>query len=321
MRYVVLGIGAVGGTIAWGLSRAGHDVTGVARGEHYERIASDGLVVERPDDTHTCHIPVVSTAREAHAGAGDVVIVATKSHQVEAALDDLATNASPDAVVITATNGVAAEAMALRRFARVAGVCTIVSATHLEPGVVTSFGWPDLGILDLGAYPGSADVPSEAIAAAFTSAGFRSRAVDDIMRLKYRKLIGNVGNAIEALVGRDTESAVLRERAREEAVAVFAAAGIEVATAEEDALRRDGLSTRPAGSGRGGSSTWQSLARGQGTVETEFLNGEVVLLGRLQGVATPVNLMLQHRMRRLVASGEAPGGIRVRELLDALGDA
>lgn len=321
MRFVVLGIGAVGGTIAWALHEVGHDVTGVARGEHFERIAADGLVVERPDATHTCRLPVVPTPTAAEVRADDVVIVATKSHQVTAALDDLARTASPEAVIATATNGVAAEGMALRRFARVAGICTIISATHLEPGTVTSFGWPDLGILDLGTYPGARDVPTEGIAEAFTAAGFRSRAVDHVMRFKYRKLIHNMVNALDALAGRDQDTTELRQRAREEAMAVFAAAGVDVATPEEDGERRAGLTTRPAGSGRGGSSTWQSLARGQGSVETEYLNGEVVLLGRRHGVATPVNEMLQVRMRRMLADGAEPGSVPVGELLEAVGDA
>ena len=43
---------------------------------------------------------------------------------------------------------------------------------------------------------------------------------------------------------------------------------------------------------RPGSSTWQSLARGTGTVETDYLNGEIVLQGRLHDVPTPVNAAL-----------------------------
>ena len=43
-----------------------------------------------------------------------------------------------------------------------------------------------------------------------------------------------------------------------------------------------------------GSSTWQSLQRGS-TLETDFLNGEIVLLGRLHGIPTPVNADIQRR--------------------------
>ena len=46
-----------------------------------------------------------------------------------------------------------------------------------------------------------------------------------------------------------------------------------------------------------GGSSWQSLVRGTGTIETDFLNGEIVLLGRLHGIPTPVNADIQRRVR------------------------
>ena len=76
--------------------------------------------------------------------------------------------------------------------------------------------------------------------------------------------------------------------------ASVAAAGIDVASADEDRARRDGGFTigEVDGVPRGGGSTWQSLERGVGSVEVDTLNGEVVLLGRLHGVPTPVNRTL-----------------------------
>ena len=56
----------------------------------------------------------------------------------------------------------------------------------------------------------------------------------------------------------------------------------------------------------GGSST-QSLSRGAGSIETDYLNGEIVLLGRLHGVATPVNAGLCRLARAMLASAAAPG--------------
>ena len=56
----------------------------------------------------------------------------------------------------------------------------------------------------------------------------------------------------------------------------------------------EGFAFRPTVTGEKhrGSSTWQSLTKGA-RLEVDFLNGEVVLLGRLHGVPTPVNAMLQ----------------------------
>ena len=105
--------------------------------------------------------------------------------------------------------------------------------------------------------------------------------------------------------------------------ACLKAAGIEYVTVEEDRARRgdrlhpgDDVSGYP----RGGSSSWQSLARGQRTIETDYLNGEVVLLGRLHGVPTPVNGLLQDTANRMAHDRVAPGSISADELLALLDD-
>jgi 2-dehydropantoate 2-reductase len=68
------------------------------------------------------------------------------------------------------------------------------------------------------------------------------------------------------------------------------------------------------GQRRGGGSSWQSLARGTGSIEADLLNGEIVLLGRLHGVVTPVNELLQVVANELAASGAPPGSMSEDEL-------
>ena len=65
-------------------------------------------------------------------------------------------------------------------------------------------------------------------------------------------------------------------------------------------------------------STAQSLARRTGAVEVDYLNGEIVLLGRLHGVATPVNLALQSVLGHAAASGIEPGFMSLPELEDVV---
>ena len=74
----------------------------------------------------------------------------------------------------------------------------------------------------------------------------------------------------------------------------------------------------PVGNGRRpGGSTWQSLARGT-PVEVDYLNGEIVLLARLHGVAAPVNELLQRATHRAAVDGAAPGSIPAADLLARL---
>jgi 2-dehydropantoate 2-reductase len=67
-----------------------------------------------------------------------------------------------------------------------------------------------------------------------------------------------------------------------------------------------------------GGSSWQSLARGTGNIEADWLNGEVVLLGRMHQVATPANELLRSTANRMAREGITPGSIPAKDLLDQL---
>ena len=101
------------------------------------------------------------------------------------------------------------------------------------------------------------------------------------MRWKYTKLLMNLANSIEATVAPDPRVGDLVKLVRAEGEACLRAAGIDFASREEDKERRgDRMDVRPVnGEFRGGGSSWQSLARGTGSIETDYLNGEIVLLG------------------------------------------
>ena len=73
------------------------------------------------------------------------------------------------------------------------------------------------------------------------------------------------------------------------------------------------------GQDRGGGSTWQSLARG-GAVEADYLNGEIVLLGRLHGVPTPVNELLQRAANAAARDKRPPESVPIEELLTPWGE-
>jgi 2-dehydropantoate 2-reductase len=64
-----------------------------------------------------------------------------------------------------------------------------------------------------------------------------------------------------------------------------------------------------------GGSTWQSVVRGTGNVETDYFNGEIVLLGRNLGIPTPLNELVQTLTRVTVLEGRRPGWRSARELL------
>jgi 2-dehydropantoate 2-reductase len=71
------------------------------------------------------------------------------------------------------------------------------------------------------------------------------------------------------------------------------------------------------GTTHGGGSSWQSLTRGTGSIEADFLNGEIVLLGREHDVPTPVNEALQRLANRAAADRIPPGSLTPEEVLAA----
>lgn len=321
-RYVVVGAGAIGGTIGGRLAAVGADVALVARGAHGATIRADGLVLRDPEGETRLPIACVATPAEVAWRPDDVVVLATKVQQADVALDDLAVAAPASVRLVCATNGLEGERLALRRFEATYGMLVNLPAEHLSPGVVTAYSGPVPGILDVGCYPQGVDDAAASIASDLEAAGFASRPDADIMRRKRQKLFLNLGNVLEAACGAGADTADLSHAARAEAEACFRAAGVAWASDAEDQARRaeSGMAMRPvAGQRRQGGSTWQSLARGSGDTEADFLNGEVVLLGRLHGVPTPVNELLQRLARELATSGASPGSTTADEIRARLG--
>jgi 2-dehydropantoate 2-reductase len=299
------------------LAQHGRDVTLVARGAHHDAIRDNGLRLADPEGEARIDIPVVDHPGKLDLAHDDVVILSMKSQDTVGAVRALAEVAAPGIAVACAQNGVENERVAARYFAHVYGVLVVMPATFLDPGEVLLHTHPTSGILDVGRFPEGLDERAEAIAADLRAATFSSRADPRIMRAKYGKLLLNLGNAIEALTGeRAFGVGQLYERARAEADACYAAAGIDAVSAEEDQARRVDLpKLRPAGGRtRSKGSSWQSLARGAGSIEVDHLNGEITLLGRLHGVPTPVNAALQRIANQAAREGRAAGAMTVDEL-------
>lgn len=344
-RYVVIGAGAVGGSIGARLHQSGHEVVLVARGEHLARMQADGLRFVSPDGDARLTIPAVAgpddlaLSGDTALTEDDVLVLATKSQHTADALGlwssaDVRTSSGPRPAgqvlpLLCAQNGLANEPAALRWFARVAGVCVWLPSGLPEPGTVVAPCAPLTGVLHLGRYPAEYTATGrdgfepllDGVAADLIGSRFAAPRPPDVMMWKRRKLISNLGNAFDALFARDAGWEPLLEQAKDEALAVFAAAGWSVTGSREaDAARgRSMVPQEIAGQTRSGGSTYQSLARGTDSVETDYLNGEVAALGRLHDVPTPVNAAVQHLAARAVRDRAAARSLPVEALRTVLG--
>ncbi len=316
MRFIIYGVGAIGGALAVKLSLAGHDVIGIARGAQLDAIRTNGLLMRTPDGDLRARFAVVAHPSEIAFRDDDVVFLTMKTQHTGDALKDLRDAGLRRQAIVCAQNGVSNEPMALRYFDSVYGAMVEMPVSFLTPGEIVAFRHPRPGLLEIGRYPKGASEMATKLCASLEQAGFLGVARDDIMRRKYGKIFVNLANGIDIALGAAARDSAFVARARDEARAVFAAAGIAYAdiTAPDparDALMRPGTVEGVVGVG---SSAAQSLARGAGSVEVDYLNGEIAYLGRLHGVETPVNAFFTELAARLVAQGAKPGSMTEAEV-------
>jgi 2-dehydropantoate 2-reductase len=320
MRFIVYGAGAIGGLVGGLLAISGEEVVLIARGAHAEAIAERGLTIVSAEQTRSIAVPVVTSPTTTGPTEDDVVLLGMKSHDTAAALDVLTRCAPVTVPVVCLQNGVENERTALRLFRHVYGVCVLCPAVHLDPGVIQQNSVPVPGVLDVGGYPSGTDAVAARVSEAFRKAGFESVQRSEVMRWKYRKLLMNLGNAVQALCHSPGTGEIVKQ-AQAEGEDCLQAAGIDYASMEEDSERRGNvLQIREIqGRPRGGGSSWQSLQRGTGTIESDYLNGEIGLLGRLHGIPTPVNDTLQRLAGEAAIRRDPPGGLSAEEFWAQLG--
>lgn len=333
-RYVVIGAGAIGGCIGGVLARADVPVVLVARGRNAEVLAAKGLTMHTPDGTFRVPVAVASIedVRLTHA---DVLVFTTKTQQLDAALrewvdrlvvaaDGSVTTAGECLPVLTALNGVAAEELALRYFARVYGVCVWCPAVHIEPGEVIVRSWPVVGQLHVSRWPASISTAQDidflkALQTSWTEAGINIRLPEDVAPWKYNKLLLNLNNVVGALTEPGADVGWLRDAVVAEGKNVLRRLRIDFVPFEtSDGARADGPTPRsvPGFDSAPGDSTSQSLHRRTGDVETDYLNGEIVRLAHRAGTSAPVNAALTRAARAAADSGVGPGGFTAQQVAD-----
>lgn len=305
----------------------------IARGDNARAIARDGMLLRWPGGHASVPVTVATMPTEVDLYDDDVLVFATKTHQVNAALLEWVDRPVMDAhgqvvgpagerlPVFMALNGVESERIAARLFRAVFGVCVWMPAVHLAPGEFVARIAPVSGMFIVGRYSGA---PAETDARLLSTlrndweAGtFRVHIVDDVMRWKYSKLIANLGNAVQALLGPEVAANDVLDALRDEGRAVLERADIPIATDEEESRLRDGLFTiRPVEGVTGdlGGSSWQSLMRGSGSIETDYLNGEIARIARESGQDAPANEAVQNAARAAASRRTPPGSMSLHDL-------
>ncbi len=321
VRVIIYGAGAVGSVIGGRLRQGGADVALVTRQAHADAIAESGLTLRSAQGSEVVEVAAVTSIHQLRPTGDDVVVITAKTQdtpRIHAELFDW----DPNVAVVCGTNGVEHERLALRRFAHVYAMVVQLPAQFEKPGEVTVLCGPTNAILDVGRYPPGIDETATRLAALIDgSPRMLSEADDDVMTKKHAKLLINLGNIADAACGMAGRGARVTAAAIEEGHRVYRAAGIRwEQTPDRVALYKERAATMqfdiPAGDTFVGGSTWQSLMKGATTLETDYFNGEILMLGRLHGVPTPTNEFLQRYAARMLR-GEIRVGSVTTDQLDA----
>ena len=319
MRIVIYGAGAIGSTIGGHLWRTGHDTVLIGRPGHVAAIRERGLTLITPTQTYRLEVPATADAAADGIGPDDVVLLCCKSQDTDLALRELrAAGADPaHTAIFCCQNSITNEPAALRYFARVYGVLIVLTGIYLEDGVVHNPVRGNAGYIEVGRYPTGTDDSAEAVAAALREASFAATTHPQIMAPKGAKLLGNLGNALSAITDGRGDGHAYLAALQAEAQAVLDAAGRpherqDTYRARVQASR--GTNELPHGMRNLGSS-WQSLMRQQGGSEADHLNGEIVRLGRIHGIPTPYNALVQRIAAAMAVRREAPGRYTAEALM------
>ena len=317
LRIVIYGAGAVGGTVGGLLALSGTSVLLISRPGNVNAILEHGLRVVTPSGTHIVRLPAVTTPNQIKPT--DVVFLCVKGQDTDGAVRDLYAVVK-DVPIFCLQNGVRNEEIVSKYYPRVYGVSVEAAVVFTRDGEVLSRDDPP-GRLIVGRYPDGTDALVESIAAKLRNAGYEIVVTPEIMPYKWGKLMVNLSNAVGAITNTaGNEADRITRAAQKEGSEILAQAGVHWIPMKKPPLRKPTSASQrdkdPFGMPLG--STWQSLIRRQGTVETEFLNGEIVRIATRLGKRAPINETLLRITEQMAANRELPGKYTPAELAKIL---
>jgi 2-dehydropantoate 2-reductase len=291
VKIAIVGVGAMGSVYAGLLASAGNEVWAVdGWRQHVDAIRAGGLRVEGASGDRVVRVNATTDAAE--AGEADLVVIATKAYETEAAARSARVLLGPQTVVVPIHNGLGgpdAAAAVLGDDCVAIGIAGGFGASIVEPGHVHHHG---LELVRLGERNGPVTPRIEAIAEVWRNAGFTVETCDDVDRLVWEKLICNVAFAGPcAVLGCTIGEAIAAPSAwrvgsgcAREAFAVARALGVALAFDDPVAhVREYGLRIPDARA-----SMLLDLLAGR-RCEIDFINGAIPRLGRELGLETPYN--------------------------------
>lgn len=284
-KVAILGAGAVGSYLIWGLSKKkGIDFFVVAEGHRGEALKKDGRIING-----IRYLPEVKTPDEAHGA--DLLIVTVKYTALEAALEDISKICDEHTVVMSLMNGVDSEEIIGGKIGLQHMLYSLIKVASERKGTEVKFD-PEttIGMIYGEKNNERSGERLDALDHLFESTGLHYRRSDCILSEIWGKFLLNVGNNLpQAIIGcgvgaySDSDHmAYLRQKLREEVIAI--ASSKEIDMTKIDTHSKAGSMVKP----RARYSTLQDLDAGRRT-EIDMFSGAVVRMGKELGIPTPYN--------------------------------
>lgn len=292
----ILGAGAVGSYLLWGLSHKENlDLCVIADGERKERFEKNGFIING-----TTYHPSIKTPEEAHGV--DLLILSVKYSGLPSALEMIGKIADEHTMVMSLMNGVDSEEKIGEIIPRTQIMPSFIKINSERRGNSINF-FPEITI---GMFYGESESFNgingavnherlDAVAELLTDTGIHSKEVDDIITQIWNKFQLNVSwNVPQAIIGAgvgcftDSEHALwLMQAMSKEVAAVASAKGITLPESQSTGH----VGTAVMKTGR--YSMLQDLDEGRHT-EIDMFCGAVLEMGKELGIPTPYNEMALH---------------------------
>lgn len=145
MKYIIIGAGETGGILGFYMTKAGKDVTLIARNAHLEAMQKQGLSVEKMWTNETETIPVGAESMESYEAKGekaDVILVCVKKYSLDSCIPFIQNISHKNTIVVPVLNVYGTGAYLQEKLPKVLVTdgCIYVSANIKQAGVLLQHG-------------------------------------------------------------------------------------------------------------------------------------------------------------------------------------
>lgn len=145
MKYIIIGAGGTGGILGFYMTKAGKDVTLIARNAHLEAMQKQGLSVEKMWTNETETIPVGAESMESYEAKGekaDVILVCVKKYSLDSCIPFIQNISHKNTIVVPVLNVYGTGAYLQEKLSKVLVTdgCIYVSANIKQAGVLLQHG-------------------------------------------------------------------------------------------------------------------------------------------------------------------------------------